>query len=253
MLHGGPGMNASYLDDLAVELAPSYQVAWFQQRGLPPSMTDGPFDIATALDDVAAVLDHLSWDTAYVLGHSWGGHLALHVARSLGHRATAVLIVDPLGAVGDGGEKAMEDAFHQRVPADIAAEAQALDEKAMAGEGTEADAMAGFRMVWPAYFADWDAAPPCPDDIRISIPAYSQMWDSIHAEIAGLEAALPDITVPLGFVVGLQSPIPPQVSHDTAGRIPGAWVDEVDGAGHMIWMERPGAVKVSLDKLVASN
>jgi pimeloyl-ACP methyl ester carboxylesterase len=248
-LHGGPGMSANYLDSLVDQLT-GYRVALFQQRGLPPSTLDGPFDIATAVDDVAAVLDHLGWETAYVVGHSWGGHLALHVARSIPHRATAVLCLDPLGAVGDGGEKAMDDEFSRRVPDDVAAKAKELDERAMAGEGTEADALTGFRMVWPAYFADWDFAPPCPEDLRIAVVGYAEMWESIHAEIAGLEAALPSIAVPVGFVAGAQSPIPPAVSHETAARIPGAFVDEVDGAGHMLWMERPGCVKPALDKLV---
>lgn len=36
-----------------------------------------------------------------------------------------------------------------------------------------------------------------------------------------------------------------------ADRIPGAWVDVVDGAGHFVWVETPGAVRASLRRLTA--
>ena len=37
-----------------------------------------------------------------------------------------------------------------------------------------------------------------------------------------------------------------EASTDAAERIPGAWVDVVEGAGHFIWVEAPGAVRASL-------
>jgi pimeloyl-ACP methyl ester carboxylesterase len=35
----------------------------------------------------------------------------------------------------------------------------------------------------------------------------------------------------------------------TVERIPGAWADIVDGAGHFPWVEQPGCVRRSLDRL----
>lgn len=105
-IHGGPGMNYDYLDDAVLELAAQYQVATFQQRGLAPSTEQGEFTVAEAVADVAAVLDGLGWNTAYLFGHSWGGHLVFHAAVGIPGRLDGVLSVDPLGAVGDGGAEA---------------------------------------------------------------------------------------------------------------------------------------------------
>src|SRR3954470_23099917 len=105
-VHGGPGMTYDYLDAAVSELAAHYQVATFQQRGLAPSTTKGEFTVAEALDDIVAVLDGLEWDTAFLMGHSWGGHLAFQAAVSIPGRLRGVLSVDPLGAVGDGGAEA---------------------------------------------------------------------------------------------------------------------------------------------------
>ncbi|HYQ33968.1 MAG TPA: alpha/beta fold hydrolase, partial [Lapillicoccus sp.] len=105
-LHGGPGLGYEYMDEVVAEVAARYRVATFQQRGLSPSVLDGGFTIAEAVADIAAVLDELGWDTAYLLGHSWGGHLAFHAAAAIPERLAGVLAVDPLGAVGDGGSAA---------------------------------------------------------------------------------------------------------------------------------------------------
>jgi pimeloyl-ACP methyl ester carboxylesterase len=43
--------------------------------------------------------------------------------------------------------------------------------------------------------------------------------------------------------------MPLGASTDAADRIPGAWVEVVDGAGHFIWVEAPGAVRTSLRRL----
>src|SRR5262245_39704835 len=106
-IHGGPGMSYDYLDDAVAELASRYRVATFQQRGLAPSTEQGEFTVAEAVADIAAVLDGLGWDTAYLVGHSWGGHLAFHTAASIPGRLAGVLSVDPLGAVGDGDRKSV--------------------------------------------------------------------------------------------------------------------------------------------------
>ena len=99
LLHGGPGLSYGYLDSLAEELAADYEVASFQQRGLEPSTPQGPFTVEQALADIGSVLDGLGWERAWLVGHSWGGHLAFHAAVSVPERLLGVLSVDPLGAV----------------------------------------------------------------------------------------------------------------------------------------------------------
>jgi pimeloyl-ACP methyl ester carboxylesterase len=248
LLHGGPGLNYDYLDGVADDIGGGYELASYQQRGLRPSVESGPFDIATHVDDVRRVLDALGWDRAYVLGHSWGGHLAMHVALALAPRLQGVLVVDPLGAVGDGGEKEFEAEMMARTPADVRALAEELDARAQRGEGTEGDAIEGMRLVWPAYFAQWDAAPAMPP-LRISVPCYAETFDSIHRELPALASALPSIRVPVGFVAGASSPMPTTSSTEAAALIPGAWADIVNGAGHFPWIESPGCIRSALDRL----
>ena len=252
LLHGGPGLSFTYLDSLADELGDGHAVASYQQRGLAPSTAQGPYDVPTQVADVAHVLDALGWETATVIGHSWGGHLAMHVAVGLADRLDAVLVVDPLGGVGDGGEKEFEAEIFARTPADVRERSQELDERAMRGEGTEDAMIEGLRLVWPAYFPSWDAAPPMPD-ISGSVEAYSQTFESMHELMPALEQALPSVRVPVGFVHGGASPMPVTASSDAAARIPGAWVEVVDNAGHFPWFDVPGSVRAALARLEAGS
>lgn len=252
LLHGGPGMSFDYLRDLADELAEENDVAWYQQRGQPPSAVEGPHNVATDVDDARRVLDALGWDKAYVVGHSWGGHLALHVAEAMPDRLHGVLCVDPLGAVGDGRWPEFDEEMLRRTPESVRARAQEIDELSMKGAADDALALEGFRLVWPAYFADPAAAPPMPD-LEMASERTAPMVSSINQQLPKLEAGLPQIRVPVGFVHGSRSPMPLAASTDAAERIPAAWVDVVEGAGHFIWVEAPGAVRDSLRRLTSGG
>ena len=251
LLHGGPGLGFDYLRDLADELAEENDVAWYQQRGQEPSAAAPPNTVTADVGDARRVLDTLGWERAYVVGHSWGGHLALHVAEAMPERLLGVLAVDPLGSIGDGRWPEFDEELFRRTPEAVRARAREIDELAMAGAADDELALEGMRLVWPAYFADPEHAPPMPE-LRMASARSAEMVPSILAELPALEAGLPGIRVPVGFVHGSRSPMPVAASTDAAERIPGAWVEVVEGAGHFVWVEAPGAVRASLRRLTAN-
>lgn len=251
-VHGGPGINYGYLDDAVAELAGSYEVATYQQRGLAPSTEQGEFTVAEAVADIAAVLDRLGWEKAFLMGHSWGGHLVLHAAAFIPERLLGVLSIDPLGAVGDGGAEAFNAEIMARVPETLRARARELDEKDTAGEATPAEVHEAFALVWRSYFADPTSAPPMPE-MRFAPHASQGLWKDLMNRLPELEASLAAIRVPVGVVVGELSPMPPSAGIDSAERIPSAWSHIEPGAGHFIWHESPGCLRLAMDRLVAGT
>jgi proline iminopeptidase len=249
VLHGGPGLS-DYTETLAAELEDGYGVTRYQQRGLAPSTTAGPFDIETAVADALGVMDVTSADPVYVVGHSWGGHLAMHLAFTHPGRIRGLVVVDPLGAVGDGGEADLERILAQRIPADAAARAAELDMLAMAGKGSPGDALEALGLVWPAYFSAPEHAPPMPA-MSMSLPCYSGTWDSIHHHLQQhtLQEHLPAVRIPTAFVLGADSPIPPRHGVESAALIAGATVEVLEDCGHFLWYEQPGSVRAALDRV----
>ncbi len=221
LLHGGPGLSVSYVDDLADELASEFRVAAFQQRGL-------------------------------VVGHSWGGHLALRLMAAHPVRLLGVLAIDPVGVVGvDGCMAAIGAELMARMPREARERARDLDDRAMAGQGTAEDFLEAMRLMWPAYFADPQHAPAMPE-MSVSIAAYSGLIDQLAEGTAEVAAQLGQAAVPLGIIAGAASPIPwGQAARATAELCPDAFLDVVPNAGHFVWLEAPGRVREATLRLSA--
>ncbi|WP_309646849.1 alpha/beta hydrolase [Nocardioides sp.] len=245
LLHGGPGLGHEYLQPLLPELAP-WTVATFQQRGLAPSTTDGPFDLDTAVADVVDVLDAAGWDRALLVGHSWGGHLALHCASRLGDRLDGVLAIDPVGGVGDGGLADFGATLMARLDPAQRDRAALLSESADPVLAAE-----GLALLWPAYFSTPDVAPACPP-VRIDPAAAEGLGAAMVAGLPALEASLDSIDVPLGVLMGGASPMPRSAGADVVTRVAGAWLEVVEDCGHFVWLERPGAVAAALERLTVA-
>jgi pimeloyl-ACP methyl ester carboxylesterase len=249
LLHGGPGLSFEYLDELGSELGDGFQVAAYQQRGLEPSTVEGPFTIAQAINDALAVLAFLNWSRALIVGHSWGGQLALRLAAAVPQRLLGVLAIDPLGIVGDGGMAAFEAEMLARTAQERRERAHELDQRAMAGQGTPEEALESLSIVWPAYFADPDNAPPMPPTL-MSVPAYSGIIAEVMTGLEEVRDALRRGELPYGVVAGAGSPMPwGQAARASAELSPHAVLTVVPAAGHFPWLEVPGCVRDALQRL----
>ena len=251
LLHGGPGLSYSYLEDLGAELATEFRVASYQQRGLEPSTLAGPHTIAQSIEDAIAVLDGLGWSQAFVVGHSWGGHLALRLAAAHPERLMGTLAVEPIGVVGDGGTAAFEAEIAARVPKEARRRLEEIEARENAGEGTDADFRESMEILWPAYFADPEQAPAAPP-----MQASSEVFMGINPEMGeGLEAVAAELAkghILYASIVGAGSPIPwGQASRATVELSPRASLTVLGDAGHFPWIERPGCVGAGLRRLVA--
>jgi pimeloyl-ACP methyl ester carboxylesterase len=243
LLHGGPGLSGEYTEPLALQLEDVFETFRYQQRGQAPTTVGEPFDVEAHVADAIALLDGFGLERAWVVGHSWGGHLAMHIAASRPERVLGLVVIDPLGAVPDGGEKEFEENLTKRLAPEVVERVTALDAELMSGRGGEAEMHEMMELVWPFYFADPEAAPPMPG-FRSSTAVYSGTWDSIRDHFAAgtLVDALPRYKGPALFIHGEKSPIPPIESEKSANLIEGAQFEVILDAGHFVWLERPGSV-----------
>ena len=91
------GMDHRMFDAQATALrAAGHRVVSWDLRGhgvstLAPGVR---FDATSAVDDLAALLDHLALDRPVLVGHSLGGNLSQALVRRLPDRAGALIVVD---------------------------------------------------------------------------------------------------------------------------------------------------------------
>lgn len=250
LLHGGPGLS-DYMDMLADETT-GWRTIRYQQRGLAPSTLDGPFTVAQHVADAVAVLDGLNVPRAVVLGSSWGAHLALQLALAHPDRIRAVIAVDGLGADGDGGAAAMAEEQQRRLSPEGQARLAEVGQRLAQPDATDDDLLAALVTLWPGYFAKPDQAPPPPDTMRASLAGSSGTLPSMFEDMSSGAFAdrLTRLNVPTVVMVGTESPIPNSGGEQIAGLIPNARLVKVDGAGHLVWVEKPGCIAAVLADIV---
>jgi pimeloyl-ACP methyl ester carboxylesterase len=244
LLHGGPGLSeytAELGEWLADGLGDDWTVVRFQQRGLAPSTTSGPFTVEQHVSDVIAVCDAVSADPVFLLGHSWGGHLAMHAAVAHPDRFAAMVIVDALGAVPDGGREGM---FRHFVGSLTQEEADAwldLQKRLEGDEPTGPLAIAQMAILWRYYFADPPTAPPMPP-LSANHEAATATFASIdeHFAVGTLVQGLPRVSVPALFLAGTRGPIPHVESERSAALMPRGEMVTV-ATGHFPWLEAPNS------------
>jgi len=149
-----------YSDWFAAELT-GWDALRYTQRGVAPSVTEGPFTIERHVADAVAVLDQHGVAAATVLGHSWGGYLAMQLTARAPGRVSALVLAEPLGAVGDGGLAGFGAELAARATPEARARVAELDELSPTSKEQEAAvALESFRLDWPGYFAVPADAPP---------------------------------------------------------------------------------------------
>jgi pimeloyl-ACP methyl ester carboxylesterase len=195
---------------------------------------------------------------ALVIGHSWGGHLAMHLAVAHPGRLLGLVAVETLGAVPDGGAGDMARNLFDRLSAsdpEAAALVAEIDSRADAGDVTTEDRYRVAELFWPHYFADPTTAPPAPPAERRSAELSAGVFMSIedHFGRGTLEQGLPGFRGPFNLIHGDQDPLPSDASRRTAALSPQATVVVIPECGHFPWLEQPDAFIAALAPALESQ
>lgn len=180
--------------------------------------------------DVLALLDHLGAERAHVAGISYGGAVALALARDCGHRIHRLVLSSTtprptpyLLAVGDAWEAAAER-----------------------GRAAELFELASLTAYSDAFHARHAAvlAQRKPLFEALATPAWLRAFLRIARSARDFDftGALPDIRVPTLLLCGSDDRLTPAADmRAMAGRMPHAVALTVPGAGHALPVEQPVA------------
>ena len=229
LLHGGPGIP-DYLEPLAAELAPLFEC---DRYGQEPHA-----DVPAFVEEALGHLHSPSW----LVGHSWGGRLALEVAAAAPEKLLGLILIGSLGAIGDGGWKDAGPRLTSRL---TEAERQQLA-SAAPGEVLE--------IIWPGYFSDRELSPPYPGwivDIETVDAIYA--WVQEHGPRNELADALSSFAPPVLLLHGSFDHIPLEALEATAELLPAAELRVLEGVGHFPWLERPGIIYAEVVDFLASR
>ena len=119
LLSGGPGFSSSYLMPVMQELSSEYKCILLDQRGTGKSKLDNydytKIDLKTLTNDIETLREHLGINKWVILGHSWGGRLAMAYTASGDETKDYSEYVQALVLVGSGGIDNNQEVFGKNI------------------------------------------------------------------------------------------------------------------------------------------
>jgi proline iminopeptidase len=244
LLSGGPGFTVDYIVPVADFLPVDYRRIFLEQRGTgrsrQASLSPESMTLHTVVEDLEALRVHLQRDRLLLVGHSWGGMLAMAYAAAYPDR------VDRLILIGSGGPTLefvqwFSDNIDARLrPEDVEAKRR-WQLAAKNGVDRDKAALEEVRAIAPAYFFDRQkglefAASLTDGALRQDV---NEMLFGDLAKQYDLRDRLKTLNRPVLIVQGHQDPIGDKTAEDIHAVIPGSTLVYINKSGHFPWLEQP--------------
>jgi proline iminopeptidase len=254
VLHGGPDFDHRYLLPELDRLSDSLRLIYYDQRGRGRSASDAEPEavtIASEIEDLEGVRAHFELETVALLGHSWGGLLALEYAIRHPHRVSHLVLMSSAPVSYDDVMRLREDR-RSRAAADLVEKKTLAATSRYEAGDLEADAeyyrihfRAGLRR--PEHVDQIVARLRLgftPAGIRkaraIEARLYEQTWSSSQYD---LFPELERLSIPTLVIHGDHDLIPLVCAEHIAHAIPGARLVVLSECGHFAFLECPDEVR----------
>jgi len=245
VVHGGPVLEHGYLLPHLLPLARSHELIFYDQRlsGRSAGTVDSStVRLSTFVEDLEALRVSLGLGRIVLMGHSWGGLLAMEYAVRYGEHVRALVLLDPMppsAVLWQREESILATRVTPRDSADLAAlratEAFARREPAAVERA--------LRISFRSQFHD----PNRIDALRLYVPAdyaeRSRLFGFLMVDLLSFDLldSLSAVTVPTLIVYGADEPAADLSGTALVEHLPRARLVTVEGAGHFPFIERPEA------------
>jgi proline iminopeptidase len=252
-VHGGPDFDHCYFLPELDRLADSFRLVYYDQRGRGRSAAGvRPEDVTlrSEIEDLDRVRSHFGPESVAVLGHSWGGVLAMEYAIRHPDRVTRLILLDTGPAAAADWRRFREELARSR-PADVdAMRAIAATEAYLRGD-LEAEA-AYYRIHFRITIRR-------PEHLELLVARLRSNFTEQGVVLAraiehrlyretsesadwDLFPALGRLDVPTLVLHGEDDFVPVEFAARIADAVPGARLSVLPGCGHFTYLEAPEAV-----------
>jgi pimeloyl-ACP methyl ester carboxylesterase len=223
-LHGGPGNSSDYMVSLEQLAGPRLAVVTYDQRGTGrSSKPSAGYAMASYVADLEAVRQAVGIERLHLLGHSWGGVLALRYAVAHPDRVQSLILM---------GSGVLKPEAAQQGQAHKAQRIAALQEQGMLPPD-----MQSLSDILPAYFSDPGFAMPEElKDMYYDPVVEQETWAALEGY--DFAAGLDDLHLPVLLVWGEDDPFGTAYLESTQRALTGADLEIVllENCGHY-WHE----------------
>ncbi|OLR94130.1 proline iminopeptidase-family hydrolase [Actinokineospora bangkokensis] len=245
LCHGGPGMTHDYLLPFSL---PDRLCLYYDQFGAGRSgrgAVDERWTPELFLSELSELVDHVGFSDGYhLLGHSWGGMLALDHATCSNPGLKSVTAVSAFAKAADFA------AGVARLVAALPPETRAaIEHHEAAGTTDDPEYQRAVRVFYRAHVC---RTKPVPDAVLATLAAlaeestvYSAMMGPSEFTLTGslrdwdATTRLAGVRVPALLVSGAHDEVTPEVSRALHEAVPGSRWELFEGSSHMSHVEEP--------------
>lgn len=242
VLHGGPLLDHGYLRRAFGPLHERLALVYFDQRlsGRSAGIVDsGSVRLDTLVHDIERVRSALDLGTVHVIGHSWGGLLALKYALEHPARVRSLVLISPMPPSADLWREEQELSAESLIPRDTAGMGAIRNSESLA----EGDPQAIERLLLLSFrqaFAD----PTRVEELSVHIePDYrerSRQFAYLAEDLAAydLTGGLSRLFVPTLVIFGAEE-AGVEIGREGLGELPCARFELIPDSGHFSFIEKP--------------
>jgi len=243
--HGGPGAHHGIYRTMD-RLADRRRLVFWDHRGHGASdrLPDGPVEMRDFADDVVRVADGLGIDRFALFGHSFGGWVAQEAALRHPDRVAALVLAGT--TPGQLGRTESPDDDQGPPPPDVVTELMSQT------PATDDEAEALYCALGRHFMrgADESAYQAAIVPGSISADAMERVFEAL-GRWSSVDR-LRDVACPALLIAGRYDVFCSVQQHERiARRLADPDLAVIDGAGHMMWMERPEVLDLLDDWLAA--
>lgn len=233
VMHGGLGFDHPYLHPSLDSLGDMLQLVYYDHRGngrsgrpAKKTMTHAQFAA-----DADALADHLGFDKVAVVGHSYGGFIALELALRYPKRLSHLILLDTAPTF-NYYEEIIENALSQGATEEM------LEVLAADFESDE-EMLHKLPIIWPLYFKNYDVE-ACRRLMENSILTISGGARDGEIEAYNMMPRLGEIQIPALVMAGRYDFVcPPSQAHILHDGLSNSELVIFEDSGHLPYIEEP--------------
>lgn len=245
VIHGGPGMSQDYLLPQMIKLAETHQLIFYDQRGCGHStcdITPDSIQVGTFIEDLEAIRKSLGHEKVTVLGHSWGGFLALHYANSHPESINKLIIMDSMPLSSEEFSLFAQEWMKRMAP--YQEELKALMETPEFAEGDLLAIEKYYRTMFEIYCYNSENAHDLnlymsPEAFINGMKVYEILAKNVFKKAYDFYDQLAQIHTPTLILHGDYDPIPSSAAQNLHEHICGSTYILLKNCGHFPYVECP--------------
>lgn len=245
VIHGGPGLSQDYLLPQMAKLAQTNLVIFYDQRGCGLSIgaiNADSIQIKTFVDDLEAIRTSFGYKKVTILGHSWGGFLAMQYAITHPESIQKLILLNTMPPTSEGFSLFVQEWMKRMAP--YQDELKVIKDTPEFTKGNPSTIEKYYRIIFGRYCYNPEKADllnlyMSPKASIDGAQVYEIFRENLFTNSFNFDKQLKLLKIPALIIHGDFDPIPPSTAENLHQTIDGSKYILIKDCGHFPYVETP--------------